>query len=295
METQAQVDYQRIAEAIQFFRNNFKSQPTLEEVAGHVNMSLFHFQRMFQKWAGVTPKQFLQYLSVEYAKGILKNKGANLLTAASETGLSGTGRLHDLFIKVEGMTPGEYKNGGATLTINYAFADSPFGKIIVASTNKGICHMAFADEGEEKAFAFLEKMFPNANFNSSEDSIQQNALTLFSRDWSELDDIKLHLRGTAFQIKVWETLLQVPPGGLVSYTRLAQEAGFAGACRAVGTAVGRNPVAIIIPCHRVIKSTGEIGQYHWGSIRKNALIGWEASRSEFDLEKATPYTPSAER
>jgi AraC family transcriptional regulator of adaptative response/methylated-DNA-[protein]-cysteine methyltransferase len=277
METQQELDYKRVASAISFFRENYKSQPKLEDVAEHVHLSPFHFQRMFQNFAGVTPKQFLQYLSVEHAKEILKSTGASLFDTAYETGLSGTSRLHDLFIKVEGMTPGEFKNGGEALTINYAFADTPFGTVLVASTDKGICHMAFADEGEAIALEQLTASFPNATYNQIVDRVQQNALFVFSQDWSKLDQIKLHLKGTDFQIKVWETLLSVPSGGLTTYTDLAKKAGYAGASRAVGTAVGRNPVAFLIPCHRVIKSTGELGQYHWGATRKNAIVGWEAA------------------
>ena len=277
MTSQQELDYNRIAEAISYFRANFKAQPKLEDVAEHVHLSPFHFQRMFKEWAGVTPKQFLQYLSIEHAKNILKTSGSNLFDTAFETGLSGTGRLYDLFIKVEGMTPGEYKNGGAALRINYSFADTPFGKVIVASTHKGICHMAFIDDGEEKALQQLKSNYPNAVYNQLVDRIQQNALFIFTQDWRRLDEIKLHLKGTDFQIKVWETLLKVPPGGLTTYATLAQQAGSAKASRAVGTAVGNNPVAFLIPCHRVIKSTGEIGQYHWGATRKNAIIGWEAA------------------
>lgn len=280
METQQEIDYKRVAEAIDFLKQHFKTQPTLDEAAEHVHLSPFHFQRMFQQWAGVTPKQFLQYLSVEHAKKMLKDTGATLFDTAFETGLSGTGRLHDLFIKVEGMTPGEYKNGGEHLHINYSFAESPFGNIIVASTEKGICHMAFADEGRELAFAQLRSIFPNAEYTQLVDGIQQNALFIFGQDWSKLGEIKLHLKGTAFQIKVWETLLQIPSGGLTTYSDLARRAGYEGASRAVGTAIGSNPVAFLIPCHRVIKATGEIGQYHWGSLRKNAIIGWEAARLE---------------
>lgn len=280
METQQEIDYKRIAEAIEFFKNNFKHQPSLEEAAEHVHISPFHFQRMFQDWAGVTPKQFLQYLSVEHAKKILKNTGATLFDTAFETGLSGTGRLHDLFIKVEGMTPGEYKNGGELLDINYSFAESSFGNLIVASTHKGICHMAFADQDREAAFNGLRNNFPNAKYTQIVDNIQQNALFIFGQDWSKFGQIKLHLKGTQFQIKVWETLLRVPVGGLTTYADLAAKAGHKGAFRAVGTAVGNNPVAFLIPCHRVIKSTGELGQYHWGSIRKNAIIGWEVSRAQ---------------
>lgn len=277
MKTQQELDYNRIAGAINYFRENFKSQPSLDDVARHVNLSPFHFQRMFKEWAGVTPKQFLQYLSIGHAKELLKNSDSNLFDTAFETGLSGTGRLYDLFIKVEGMTPGEYKNGGAMLNINYSFADTPFGKVIVASTPKGICYMAFVDDGEESALKQLKERYPNAAYNQFVDMMQQNALFIFTQDWGHLDEIKLHLKGTDFQLKVWETLLKVPAGGLTTYAVLAQKAGCANASRAVGTAVGSNPVAFLIPCHRVIKSTGEIGQYHWGATRKNAMIGWEAA------------------
>jgi AraC family transcriptional regulator of adaptative response/methylated-DNA-[protein]-cysteine methyltransferase len=277
METQQQIDYKRIADAIGFFKENFRTQPKLDEVAGHVHLSPFHFQRLFRQWAGVTPKQFLQYLTIERAKEILKTTGASLFDTAYETGLSGTGRLHDLFIKVEGMTPGEYKNGGLSLHINYSFADTPFGKAIVASTAKGICYMAFADQGEDKALKEFKASYPNARYDRIVDRIQQNALFVFSQDWSKLDQIKLHLKGTDFQIRVWETLLKVPTGGLVTYSDLAKKAGHEGSSRAVGTAVGSNPVAFLIPCHRVIKITGDTGQYHWGPIRKNAIIGWEAA------------------
>jgi AraC family transcriptional regulator of adaptative response/methylated-DNA-[protein]-cysteine methyltransferase len=277
METQETINYQRIAEAINYISTNFKDQPNLDEVAEKVHLSPFHFQRMFTDWAGISPKKFLQYLSVEYAKGILKEKQATLFDAAFETGLSGTDRLHDLFVNIEGMTPAEYKNGGQALTINYSFAESPFGNILVASTAKGICHLAFADNKEE-ALVGLHHQFPNAQYYQMVDHVQQEAMFIFQKDWSKLSNIKLHLKGTAFQLKVWEALLKIPMGGLETYGSLAKDIQLPSASRAVGSAVGDNPVAFLIPCHRVIRSTGEFGQYHWGSTRKTAIIGWEAAQ-----------------
>ena len=280
MKSQQELNYNRIADAIRFIKKNYRTQPKLEEIAEHINMSPFHFQRMFSEWAGTTPKRFLQYLNIEYAKKILKETHATLFDTACELGLSGTGRLHDLFINIEGMTPGEYKNGGLALNINYSFADTPFGKIIAASTDKGVCHMAFVDEGERRAFDHLRSIFPNAKYVLSPDTKQQHALSVFDRDWNRLEEIKLHLKGTEFQLKVWETLLKIPAGGLATYADLATKSGYNGACRAVGTAVGKNPVAFLIPCHRVIKATGEPGNYHWGEMRKNAIIGWEAAHKD---------------
>jgi len=281
MRSQQELNYNRIADAIRFIKKNYRTQPKLEEIAEHINMSPFHFQRMFSEWAGTTPKRFLQYLNIEYAKKILKETHATLFDTACELGLSGTGRLHDLFINIEEMTPGEYKNGGLALNINYSFADTPFGKIIAASTDKGVCHMAFVDEGERRAFDHLRSIFPNAKYVLSPDTKQQHALSVFDRDWNRLEEIKLHLKGTEFQLKVWETLLKIPAGGLATYADLATKSGYNGACRAVGTAVGKNPVAFLIPCHRVIKATGEPGNYHWGEMRKNAIIGWEAAHKDF--------------
>jgi AraC family transcriptional regulator of adaptative response/methylated-DNA-[protein]-cysteine methyltransferase len=276
MNTQEAINYDRIAEAINYIKLNFKEQPNLDEVAEKVNLSPFHFQRLFTDWAGISPKKFLQYLSLEYAKNILKEKRATLFDTAFDTGLSGTGRLHDLFINLEGMTPAEYKNGGKALRINYSFAETPFGNVIVASTSKGICYMAFADD-RDLAFIELQQQFPNAKYQQFADAMQQNALFIFRRDWSELAAIKLHLKGTAFQLKVWEALLKIPMGSLNTYGNIAQKIELPNACRAVGSAIGDNPVAFLIPCHRVIRSTGEFGQYHWGSTRKTAIIGWEAA------------------
>lgn len=277
MSEQQKLNYERIAAAIRFIEENRQEQPKLEVVAEHVNMSPFHFQRIFQEWAGITPKHFLQYLNVEYAKYILQKTHASLLDTAYEVGLSGTGRLHDLFVNIEGMTPGEYKNGGESLSINYSFAESPFGEIFVASTSKGVCCMEFADN-HEIAFNSLLQKFPNAKFSQIVDKIQQNALFIFTQDWSKLKEIKLHLKGTDFQLKVWDALLKIPMGGLTTYGDIATEINNPKACRAVGTAIGENPVAFLIPCHRVIRSSGALGNYHWGEIRKTAIIGWEAAK-----------------
>ena len=277
METQQQTNYSRIAAAIDFINTHFKTQPGLEEVAEKISLSPFHFQRMFTEWAGVSPKKFLQYITVAHAKKMLKENDATLFDTAFETGLSGTGRLHDLFINIEGMTPGEYKNGGKHLSINYSFAESPFGNILVASTFKGICHIAFADD-EQQALNTLQAKFPNAAYKQMVDLIQQNAMFIFTHDWSKLSQVKLHLKGTEFQLKVWETLLKIPMGKLVTYGSIAKQINLPKASRAVGTAIGDNPVAFLIPCHRIIQSTGVFGGYHWGSIRKTAMIGWEAAQ-----------------
>jgi len=272
-------DYERIKKAIEFIRSNFQQQPDLDAVAKEVYLSPFHFQRLFKDWAGVSPKKFLQYISLQHAKKLLHQHTVS--DTAYETGLSGSSRLHDLFISIEGMTPGEYKNGGEQLQINYSFAETPFGNIIVASTTKGICHLAFADN-ENEALQQLQLQFPNAKFRQVVDTIQQNALFIFTQDWKDLSKIKLHLKGTPFQIKVWEALLKIPMGDVSTYSGVANTINNPNASRAVGTAIGDNPVAFLIPCHRVIRSTGDFGQYHWGSIRKTAMIGWEAAKLNSD-------------
>lgn len=277
MNTQEQLNYYRIAEAISYLQENFKTQPDLDLIAEKVNLSPFHFQRLFTEWAGVSPKKFLQYLSLSYAKDMLKNEQATLFDVALETGLSGTGRLHDLFVNIEGMTPGEYKNGGENLVINYNFHHTPFGNLLIAGTKKGVCYMAFADD-ELLAFEELHQQFPKANFNKLTDKNQEDALQIFSTNWSETKRVKLHLKGTPFQLKVWETLLKIPKGNFTTYSTIAQTIGNANASRAVGSAIGSNPIAFIIPCHRVIQSSGNFGQYHWGSVRKTAILGWEAAQ-----------------
>ncbi|MDR6761189.1 AraC family transcriptional regulator of adaptative response/methylated-DNA-[protein]-cysteine methyltransferase [Flavobacterium sp. 2755] len=277
MNTQENINYNRIADAIDYIKANFKEQPNLDEVAEKVHLSPFHFQRLFSDWAGTSPKKFLQYTSLEHAKKLLKENQATISETAYETGLSGTSRLHDLFVNIEGMTPAEYKNGGKNLEINYSFAESPFGNIIVASTQKGVCFMAFAED-EAIGFNDLKHKFPNAAFTRKLDLAQQNALFIFQNDWSKLSEIKLHLKGTDFQLKVWETLLKIPMGQLSTYGTIANQIQKPNASRAVGTAIGSNPVAFLIPCHRVIQSSGIFGGYMWGNTRKTAIIGWEGAQ-----------------
>lgn len=276
MNEQNDFNYNRIATAIDYIRSNFRDQPHLDEVAEKVHLSPFHFQRLFTEWAGTSPKKFLQYISIEHAKKLLKQNQVTLFDAALETGLSGTSRLHDLFIHIEGMTPAEYKNGGKNLSINYSFAESPFGNLIVASTAIGVCSMSFISD-EKGALDDLKWKFPNAILNRKLDLLQQNALFIFQNDWTKLQRIRLHLKGTDFQLKVWETLLKIPLGKLTTYGSIAQKMGSPNASRAVGTAIAHNPVAFLIPCHRVIQSTGNFGGYMWGTTRKTAIIGWEGA------------------
>lgn len=285
---QEQFNFARVAEAIEYIIGNFREQPSLFEVAGQVNMSSYHFQRLFTEWAGVSPKKFLQYISVAHAKQILKEGKGTLFDAAFETGLSGTGRLHDLFIQLEGMTPGEYKTGGKGLAICFSFADTPFGEMLVASTRKGVCYMAFSDN-REQVLEELRHLFPHATYEHGITHFQRQALAVFSADWNQLEAVKLHLKGTDFQLKVWETLLRIPMGGLATYGDIAGYLNHPKASRAVGTAVGDNPVAFLIPCHRVIRSTGALGGYHWGLIRKTAMIGWEAALKEVRTLKNIQY------
>lgn len=283
MKEQEHINYDRVAKAIEFIKQNFKKQPNLDEVAEHIHLSPFHFQRLFTEWAGTSPKKFLQYISLEHAKKVLKgDKQITLFDTAYETGLSGTSRLHDLFINIEGMTPAEFQNGGQNLVIQYSFSESPFGNLIVASTRKGICHMAF-NKDNFLAFENLKSKFPNASFQQNLDTLQQNALFIFQNDWDKLSEIKLHLKGTDFQLKVWEALLKIPMGQLATYGSIAQQIEKPNASRAVGTAIGSNPVAFLIPCHRVIQSTGTFGGYMWGNTRKTAIIGWEGAKSHSEL------------
>lgn len=279
MNTEKAFNYHIVAKAIGYLVDNFKKQPSLEQIAEYVNLSPFHFQKIFTDWAGVSPKKFAQYLNVNYAKQLLnKNESANLFNTALETGLSGTGRLYDLFIKIEGMTPGEYKNGGQQLHINYSFASCYFGEVLIASTKKGICYLAFFED-KNSALELLKNSFPKANFEEHLDDLQQSVIWVLQNDFAAPQSIKLHLKGTDFQLKVWEALLNIPFGDLSTYGTIAQQINSPSAARAVGTAIGSNPVALIIPCHRVIQNSGKLGGYMWGINRKTAILGWEACKA----------------
>ena len=283
MSLQNNIDFNRIADAIDIIKNNFTAQPSLDEIAKKINVSPSHFQKMFTEWAGVSPKKFTQYITIGHAKKMLgntvKNETATLFDTTIETGLSGTGRLHDLFINIEGMTPGEFKNGGENLTIHYSFTFTVFGNIIVASTLKGICHIAFIED-QEIGIQHLFKCFPKANFIYSEEQIHLQVKNIFSDNYNNIGKLKLHLKGTPFQLKVWEALLKIPMGKLSTYGNIAQAVDSPKAARAVGSAIGDNPVAYLIPCHRIIRATGLFGEYMWGAKRKTAIIGWEAAKVE---------------
>jgi len=281
------INFNRISEAIKILQHTFTEQPSLDELARQIHVSPAHFQKLFTTWAGVSPKKFVQYVTVSHAKLMLRNSSTNkiflsakpptLFDTAIVTGLSGTGRLHDLFINIEGMTPGEYKNGGEGLFIKYSFANSIFGNIIVASTVKGICHVSFLDD-EKTATKNLMQSFPHATYIQSIEEILLKVIGIFNQKNHAAEKINLHIKGTAFQIKVWEALLKIPEAVLGTYADIAGEIDKAKATRAVGSAIGKNPVAYLIPCHRVIQSTGLFGGYMWGSERKTAMIGWEAVR-----------------
>jgi AraC family transcriptional regulator of adaptative response/methylated-DNA-[protein]-cysteine methyltransferase len=270
-------DYQRIEAALAYIGTNFQTQPSLDEMAAQAHWSPFHFQRKFQEWAGVSPKKFLQFLSLDHAKSLLRQQ-ASVADAAYETGLSGTGRLHDLFVSLEAMTPGEYRHGGAALAISYSLGESPFGAYLVASTDKGICKLVFVDDAET-AVAGLRQEWPGAALAAAETAAHAQVARFFARDFPPTERLHLHLKGTAFQLKIWESLLRVPEGELRTYTQLAEAAENGAAVRAAGTAIGANPVGYLIPCHRVIRQTGELGQYRWGATRKAALVGWEAAHT----------------
>ena len=268
-------DYERVASVIRYLDLNHTAQPDLNELAQRIGLSPFHFHRLFSAWAGVTPKDFLQCLTLEHVKTLLQN-GESVLDAAIGAGLSGPGRLHDLCVSLEAVSPGEMKRGGANLDMTFGFAPTPFGEALLAETSRGICHLSFP---ERKNVDLLRKQWPHARLGRDDNRARQVAESIFAKGKRKSGRLPLRafVRGTPFQVRVWRALLCVPSGSLVSYGRLAAAVGLPRAARAVGSAVGANPLAFIIPCHRVIRETGALGNYRWDPIRKRAMSGLEAS------------------
>ena len=264
-------DYRLIEQAIRFIESNAARQPELDEVAAAVGMSEFHFQRTFTRWAGISPKRFLQFLTKENAKGLLA-QSENLLDTTHRVGLSSLGRLHDLFVATEAVTPGEYKTRGAGVTIHYGIHPTPFGKCLIATTERGICHLGFVQTSEGDAVDNLVADWKEAQMIEDVKTTAPLVAPIFDLNWRGTESLRLHLRGTNFQIKVWEALLQIPQGTVTTYERIASRIGKPSALRAVGTAVGHNPVAVLIPCHRVLRKDGDFGNYRYGSARKKALL-----------------------
>lgn len=278
------IDYEQIADAIAYIRDNATSQPSLEQIASQVGLSPWHFQRKFRAWVGVSPKRFLEFLTVQYAKELL-DKSASVLDAALDLGLSGPGRLHEQFVSIEAVTPGQYKRLGSGLEIYHGIHPSPFGLMFLALTDKGICELAFgSEEVLEDETRGLHRRWPAAHVFQDPKRTAPIAGRLFSprngsRDASE-SGFHLFVKGTNFQVNVWRALLRIPEGSLISYRQLAQLTGNPAAVRATASAVGANPVSYLIPCHRILRSTGELGGYHWGIERKRALIAWDTAHAE---------------
>lgn len=270
-------DYERIAKAISYITSNVTAQPTLDEVAAHVHLSPFHFQRLFSRWAGTTPKRFLQVLTLELGKHLLEDS-TSLLEVADKLGLSSSSRLHDHFVQLEAVTPGEYRSKGKDLLIEYGEHETPFGRLFVAQTPRGVCRAAFTDEDDaEVQLEILRKTWPLAQYRSSMKNTAGVAGLLTPVDVPNRP-LSLHVAGTNFQLAVWRALLRIPAGNAVTYSQVAQAVGSPRAVRAAGTAIGANPVAFLIPCHRVIQQSGALGGYRWGPERKQALQAWERLR-----------------
>jgi len=272
-DTTPHTDYDRVAQAIDYLRDRAEQQPQLEEVAEHIGLSPFHFQRLFTQWAGVSPKRFLQFLTVEHAKSLL-HADSSVLDATYATGLSSPSRLYDLFVATEAVTPGEYKSGGAGIEIRYGFAESPFGRCLIATTSRGVVALAFATDEDASSDA-LHRTWFGAVLDRDDAVAERIAAEVFAFSHREDAPLRLLLRGTNFQIRVWRALLEIPFGSVATYGSVAETVCTGDAARAVGNAVGANPLAYLIPCHRVIRAGGEPGGYRWGERRKTNILGWE--------------------
>jgi AraC family transcriptional regulator of adaptative response/methylated-DNA-[protein]-cysteine methyltransferase len=274
-------DYERIEKAIMYIETNFDRQPELKEISDHIGLSEFHFQRLFSNWVGISPKRFLQFLTKEHVKTLLENS-ANLLDATFDAGLSSPGRLHDLFVACEAVTPGEYKAKGRGLSISYGFHESPFGECLIAVTGRGICWLSFVRAGSRQTLlAELVSAWKNAHIIENPSETRPLVARIYDPAmWHRLSPLPVLVKGTNFQIKVWEALLRIPLGTVVAYEDLALQSGFPKAVRAVGSAVGKNPVSFVIPCHRVVRKTADFGNYGGGPARKKAMLAWESVLAE---------------
>lgn len=286
-------DYQRIEAALQYLDAHYREQPALSDVAASVGLSEYHFQRLFSRWVGISPKRFLQFVTKEYAKTLL-DASTPVLEAAYQAGLSGPGRLHDLFVACEAVTPGEYKLHGEGLTVRYGFHPSPFGECLLALTERGVCGLSFTVHGNRgELLDDLRRRWRRARLVDDPETTARWVERIFplggAQDGgADPGEVRLLLNGTNFQIKVWEALLRIPPGEVVTYGDIARSIGAPGSSRAVGQAIGANPIAYIVPCHRVIRKLGVLGGYRWGTARKRAILGWEMAGRE------APHTAAAQ-
>jgi len=277
-------DYQRIEEAIHYLEQNFRAQPSLDELAAHLNLSPFHLQRLFRRWAGISPKRFVQFLTIEHAKTLLAET-RTILDTTYEVGLSSPSRLHDLFVTIDGITPGEFKRQGAGIEITYGFHETHFGQCLLATTERGICALFFCDERHEEARLALRKKWSAATLIEQPDSTAPLVQQLFpafstTNPAQPAQPLRLFLKGTNFQLQVWQALLNIPPGTICSYGDIAQQIDKPRATRAVASAIAANSVAYLIPCHRVLRKSGLMGGYRWRPVRKKAMLAWEAGRRE---------------
>jgi AraC family transcriptional regulator, regulatory protein of adaptative response / methylated-DNA-[protein]-cysteine methyltransferase len=277
-------DYAMVREAIRYITENWVEQPSLEALSQTLGVSPGHCQKLFKRWCGLSPKEFQQAITVDHARQLLLGS-ASVLETAHEVGLSGGGRLHDLFVSYEAMSPGEYKQRGRGLTIGFGFHPSPFGRALIMATARGICGIAFVNEDQNEteadALQDMTRRWPNATYESQMSRTAELATQVFlHQQWSAASPVRLVLIGSEFDVNVWGALLKIPMGRAVSYADVARHIGKPAAVRAVGTAIGRNPISFVVPCHRVLRNDGSLGGYHWGLTRKRALIGWETGRTQ---------------
>ena len=272
-------DYDSVRRAIAFISEHWRAQPTIEAMADAASVTPDELHQLFRRWAGLTPKAFMQALTLDHAKGLLRDS-ASVLDAALDSGLSGPGRLHDLFVTHEAMSPGEWKNGGAGMTLRFGFHPSPFGTAVVIASGRGLAGLAFADHGEEQsALADMQRRWPRATYLEDRDGTAELAKRIFdTRLWRPEQPLRVVLIGTDFEVRVWETLLKIPMGRAVCYSDIATNINSPKASRAVGAAVGKNPVSFVVPCHRALGKSGALTGYHWGITRKQAMLGWEAGQ-----------------